>query len=97
MLPTICHFLFDTTISPESSGQNIRNKILIYLHFHLAGSGKIFTDPDPGKKFRIRIQEKVPYPQPVLWSRSRLELDFLAGATAVEKALDLAPGCCCLA
>ena len=27
MLPTICHFLFDTTISPESSGQNIRNKI----------------------------------------------------------------------
>ena len=33
--------------------------------------------------------------QPVLWSRSRLEPDFLAGTGAGEKAP--APGCCCLA
>ena len=33
----------------------------------------------------------------VLWSRSRPEPVFLAGAGAGEKAPDLAPGCCCLA
>ena len=70
----------------------------------LVGSGcKLgqIPDPDPNTTYfePQHCYNGHQHLQTVLWSRSRPEPDFLAGAGAgaSEKALAPDPGCCCLA